>query len=331
MSKVLHKVMTFALGSALGLGAFTASVHAKEVAYPTQLVRIIVPFAAGGFTDAMARFYAQKLSEKWGQSVIVDNRPVGSGIIGTSVAAKADPDGHTLVFGNSSSLTIIDALGLQVPYNAAKDFTAITTLGQTKNLVVVKPDSPFQTLGDIVAAAKEKPGEVSYSSAQIGSGGHLLMSMLEQDAGVKFNHVPYKGSAPAMMATLSGEVTFSATSVAGALTQVKAGAVRPVVVAGDQRSEFLPDIPTFAEAGFPAVEAVKAWVGVLAPAGVPDAIVQKIYTGFKEISDTPEAKEVLRKYGQEADPSTPEEFAARLRGELKSYADVVKAANIVAQ
>jgi tripartite-type tricarboxylate transporter receptor subunit TctC len=287
-------------------------------------VRLIVPFPAGGSTDIVGRIVAQKLGERLGQQVIVDNRGGAGGTIGSEAAAKAAPDGYTLLIGTTSTHAVAPSAYAKVGYDPVKDFVAVAQVGVTPYLLVVNPQVKANTLAEFIALARAQPGKLNYASAGNGTTTHLAMEMLKDAAKIDLVHVPYKGNAPADLAILGGEVQALFGSMPALLQNAKAGKVRSLAVGTPKRSPALPEVPTVAESGFPGFEAA-LWLGVFAPAGTPAAVVERLQRELVAIAAQPDFIEALAKNGAEPPGVAPREFPALVRDELARYGKVVKA------
>src|SRR5688572_6957291 len=301
--------------------ALAGAAFAQTQAYPSRPIRLIVPFGAGSGTDVVARILAPKLSDGLGQQVVVDNRTGAGGIVGTDLVAKAQPDGHTLLFALSSH-AINASLYSKLPYDTRKDFATVTQLISGPLVMVINPTLPVSSVRDLVAYIKSKPGQ-SYSSAGIGSPPHLAGELFKSTAGLDMAHVPYSGAVPAITATVGGQGVLYFAGTASALPFVKAGRLKAVAVTGRKRSSLFPDIPTMAEAG--VGYEVDQWYGILAPAGTPRSVVARLHSEFTKALQLPDIKERLLGLGVEPVGSTPEEFDAYLKSEIVKYEKVVKA------
>ena len=303
----------------------TLTVTAQE--YPTRPIRIIVPFAPGGATDIPARLVAPKLGEALGQPVVIENRPGAGGIIGIDAAAKSAPDGYTLLMATNGEMVMNPSIYPKLPYDPFNDFTPVSIMLESPMLLVVSASSPFNSLGDIIAAAKAKPGSVTYSTAGTGSTSHVLTEMLALQAGIKLLHVPYKGGAPASAAVASGEVGMALLNLGSALNFVKGGKAKALAVTSASRQAAFPDWPTTAEAGAPGfAEAI--WVGMAAPAGVRRDIVERISAEVAKALHSPDVRDRLVQLGNQPLGTTPDEAAARIKRELPRYSAAIKQANI---
>ena len=296
--------------------------------YPNKPVKLIVGFAPGGSTDIVARLVAQKLGERLGQTVIVENRAGAGGTIGADVAAKAPPDGYTLTLGTTSTHAIAPGAYSKLPYNPVTDFTQISLVAITPYLLVVNPQVPARNLDEFIALAKRQPGKMNYASAGNGTATHLAMEMLKDAAKIDLVHVPYKGNAPADVAILAGEVQAVFGSMPALLQNTKANKVRPLAVGTATRSPALPEVPTVAEQGYPGFEAA-LWLGIMGPANMPKPVVDRLYREIAAIVATPDFKAAMDANGAEPLGSkSPEEFREMLRGQVDKYGKITKAVGI---
>ena len=304
-------------------------VFAQSAAdYPNRPIKLIVGFAPGGSTDIVARIVAQKLGEKLGQNVVVDNKAGAGGTLGADATAKAAPDGYTLTLGTTSTHAIAAGAYTKLPYNPVTDFAPISLVAITPYLLVVHPEVKAKTLPEFVVLAKAQGGKMNYASAGNGTATHLAMEMLKDTAKIDLLHIPYKGNAPADVAILGGEVQAVFGSMPALLQNTKAGKVRPIAVGTTKRSPALPDVPTVAEQGYPGFEA-SLWLGVLAPAKTPKPIVDKLYKALAEIVATSDFKAQMEANGAEPlASSSPEQFTSMLKGEVDRYVKVTKAIGI---
>jgi tripartite-type tricarboxylate transporter receptor subunit TctC len=324
--RLFHSLSAFRAASRALLVACAVTVGMPAVAqtFPSRAARLVVPFPPGGPLDATGRAIAQKLTEAWGQSVVVENKPGAGGNIGADFVAKAAPDGYTVVMGALSTHAVNPSLYSTMPYDAKKDFAPITLVAITPNVLIVNPSLPVNSVKELVAYAKAHPGTLSFGSGSIGSAGHLAGELFKVDADVDMVHVPYKGGAPAMQALLAGETQLMFDNLANALAQVKAGKVRALAVTTAQRSKLAPELPTMAEAGLPGFD-ISTWFGLLAPAGTPPDVVARWNADVVRILNAPDMREKLAAQGAEAAPDTPAEFARFIDAELARYARIVKA------
>jgi tripartite-type tricarboxylate transporter receptor subunit TctC len=297
--------------------------QAMAQAYPDKPVRLIVPLSAGSAVDTLARIPAQKLSELWGQQMVVDNRIGANGIIGTEAAAKAAPDGYTLVLTNDAALATSPALYPKLPYDPVRDFAPITLAASIPVILVSHASQPFSTVKELVDYAKANPGRLHYASAGNGSAQHVPMEMLRQAAGIDLVHVPYKGLAQALNDVVAGQVPLMFAGMSGALPHVKTGRIRPLAIGSAKRSQAMPDLPTMQEAGVAGFD-YSAWAGFLAPAGTPPAIIEKLNADFTKVLGLPDVREKLTALGFEVSPGRPAEFGDLIRRELAKVARVVR-------
>jgi tripartite-type tricarboxylate transporter receptor subunit TctC len=303
---------------------FLPAAPAGAQGYPSKPVRMIVPSTPGGGPDIMARAVGQKLTEAWGQAVVIENRGGAGGIIGSEAAAKAPPDGYTLVMANAGSHAVNASLYAKLPYDPIRDFAPVTLVSSAPNILIVHPSLPVKNVRELVALAKQKPDTLTFGSGSNGSTAHLTGELFKLQAGVRLVHVPFKGAPAAVVGVMSGEVAIAFPNIPPALPQVKAGKLRALGVTTLTRAAAAPEIPTLAEAGLPGFEAV-AWFGVLAPAGTPRDIVLKVSQEIARIVRMPEMQDRLRLEGAEAVGSTPEQFAETIRRDIAKWAVVVKA------
>ena len=302
---------------------FVVSVSAAENTYPSRPVRLIAPFSAGGGVDIVARLVAQRLSEKWGQQVVVDNRTGATGIIGTDLAAHATPDGYTLLMGNAATHAVNVSLFKKLPYDAIRDFVPITLVGRVPEMLVVHPALPASSVQELIALAKSKPGELTFGSAGSGSPPHLAGVLFQSLAKIRLVHIPYKGSAPALTDLIAGQINMYFSNILSAVPYVKGGRLRGLGVTSAKRSVVAPDIPAIAEAGLPGYEDYN-WYGVLAPKGTPKAIVDKLHTDIVHVVKSTDVEDRLTKDGAEVIANTPAEFAKFIREEIQKYAQIIK-------
>ena len=296
--------------------------------YPNKPIRLIVGFAPGGSTDIVARIVAQKLSERLGQSVVVENKAGAGGTIGADQAAKAAADGYTLTLGTTSTHAIAAGAYSNLPYDPVKDFTHVSLVAVTPYLLVVNPQVNAKSLAEFVALVKSQPGKLNYASAGSGTATHLAMEMLKDAAKLDIVHIPYKGNAPADTAILAGEVQAVFGSMPALLQNAKANKVRPLAVGTQRRSPALPDVPTVAEQGYPGFEAA-LWLGIMAPAGTPKPVVDRLHKEIVAIVATPEFKAQMDANGAEPlSSASPEQFTTMLRGEADRYTKLVKGLGI---
>ena len=315
--------MRTSIGFVAALIALACLSPARAQDYPSKPIRIIAQFTPGTSTDILARLVAQKMSEHWGQQVIVDNRPGAGAIVGTVLAKNAAADGYTLVMAVSSAFGINPTLYAKLPYDAVKDFAPISNLGLTPQTLVSGPSSVFKSTKDLVAAAKEKSGQINFASLGAGSTSHLTMEMFASAAGIKLNHVPFKGSGEAHAQVIGGQIPVMFDAIPATRPHIVSGKLRGLGIATLQRSPFLPDLPTIAEAGFPNFEAV-GWIGIAAPARTPPAILDKLNVEMVRILNQPDVKERLAALAFTPKPGTRAEFAAYIQSEIAKWGKAVK-------
>jgi len=312
------------LAGAAALSA--ASSGARAQSWPTRPVRIIVPFQPGGSTDIFARLAAQKLSEQFGKQFYVENVAGATGNVGTAQAARAAPDGHTLLIA-FSSYVVNPTLFAKLPFDPEKDFAPVTLAVAAPNLVTVNPSLPARNLKELVALIKSNPGKYTYTSGGVGTQAHLLAEMLRLSQGLDIVHVPFNGAAPAIASAIAGHTPIAWATIASAKQALESGQLRALAVASKTRSQLLSDTPTTAEAGYPQIEG-DSWVGLLAPAGTPNEIIGELQREIAKIIALPDVKERLPALGFEAVGSTPQEFAVRIKLETATWGEVIRAAHI---
>jgi tripartite-type tricarboxylate transporter receptor subunit TctC len=306
------------------LTAGLAATSALAQTFPAKTARLVVPFPPGGPRDAPGRQIAHHQTERWGQSVVVENKPGAGGNIGADFVAKSPPDGYTVVMGALSTHAVNPSLYARMPYDAQKDFAPITLIAITPNVLVVNPDLPVHSVKELIAYAKARPGKLSFGSGSIGSAGHLAGELFKVDAGIDMVHVPYKGAAPATQALLAGDTQLMFDNLANAMAQVKAGKLRALAVTTAERSKLAPELPTMAEAGLPGFD-ISTWYGLFAPAGTPPDVVDKWNADVTAMLRTPDMRDRLLAQGAEPAPDTPAEFARFVAAEAAKYARIVKA------
>ena len=305
----------------LALAAAPFAAHAQ--AWPQKPVRLIVPFAAGGPSDALARAFARNLSDNIGQPVIVDNRGGAAGIIGTEVAAKAAPDGYTIMMGNIGTHAINISLYAKLPYDPVRDFIPVTQAAGLPLFVLTHPSLPVKNVKELIALAKAQPGKLNYSSSGAGGSMHVAAELFQSMAQVKLVHVPYKGGGPAIVDLLAGQVPLSFATVLETSQHVKAGRLRALAVTSAKRSAASPDILTVAEAALPGYESI-SWLGVFAPTGTPREIIAVLNTEIVKILQQPDVKQRLLEQGGEPIGNTQEQFTAVLKSDIAKYAKIMR-------
>jgi tripartite-type tricarboxylate transporter receptor subunit TctC len=319
------RVCTLArLCAALLLGAACAVAclpQALAQTYPDRPIRMIVPFAAGGTVDIVARIAGAKLTDMTGSRVVVDNRGGAGGIIGTEMTARSPGDGYTLLM-HSAAITYDPTLHDKLPYDTMKDLVPVAMIGTTPNLLVVAPSFPARSVTELLAKGREKPGSLTFATGGFGSSSHLAVTLFSHLSGVKFNHVPYKGAGPALADVVSGHVDFTVATMPGAIQQVRSGLLRALGTSSLTRSPELPDVPTIAEAGLPGYEYV-AWFGVFAPGTTPPALVARMNELLRQAVDAPDTRERLRGQGVEPVLLSPDQFRDKVRSEIELWAPVI--------
>lgn len=301
------------------------AVHAQP--YPSRAIRMVVPSTPGDAPDVIARLVSQKLSEAFGQQVVVENRPGAGGVVGSEVAAKSPPDGYTLIMGNAGSHGINAAVYSKLPYDIARDFAPVCLIAISPNVLIIHPAITAKSVAELIALAKGAPGRLNYASGGNGSSAHMSMELFKAQAGVDLAHIPYKGSTPAITDVIGGQVAGMFVNLPPAVPHIRSGKVRAIAVSTLARSSILPDVPTVAEAGLAGFETV-AWFGVLAPAGTPGEIVARVSAELARISRLPDVRERLAGLGAEPVGSSPEEFATRIRGDIAKWTRLANAAGI---
>ncbi len=315
------------LAAALGVLWLSGIAPAAAQSYPNRPIRFIVPFAPGGSTDTLARTLGQKLSEALGQQLVVDNRSGANGNIGTEMVARAVPDGYTILLGYIANLAIGPSLYEKLPFDPVRDFAPITQLAASPNIFVAHPSLPAKAFKGFIAYAKANPQKINFASAAVASPGHLAGELLNAAAGIQMQHVPYKGSGQAVIDLLAGNVQVMFSGMSSVMPHIKAGKLQPLAVTGSRRSSAVPDLPTIAESGFPGFEAT-AWYGVLAPAGTPKPIINRLHGEIVKALALPDVKERLGNVGFELVGSTPEAFGAYIKTETTKWAKVVKSSGV---
>lgn len=322
MKFLSHTAVLFC--SAALLAASPGAVLAQT--YPSKPVTLIVPFPPGGTTDALARVVAQKLSEKWGQPLIVDNRAGAGATIGANMVAKAPADGYTLLMG-AVHHTIAPSVMKKLPYDFQKDLAPVTVVAVVPNVLVVNPSVPAKSVKELIAYAKANPGKLTYGSNGNGTAQHLIGTQFNLLAGVDIGHIPYKGSGPLVTDLLGGQVSMSFDTLTPVLSHIKSGKLNPLAVTTAKRSAALPNVPTLAEAALPGFD-IASWFGVLAPAATPREIVNRLNSDIVNVLNNPDIKARFADLGAEAVGNTPEQMAAQVKQETEKFAKLVKEANV---
>jgi tripartite-type tricarboxylate transporter receptor subunit TctC len=301
---------------------------ARAQNYPERPIRIIVPFAAGGTVDIVARIAGAKLADIAHATVLIDNKGGAGGVIGTEYVSQAPGDGYTLLV-HSASITYDPSLHDRLPYDTLKDLTPVAMIGSTPNLLVVNPSSPARSAADLIAQARRKPGAITYATGGYGSSSHLAVALFSNLSGAKFNHVPYKGAGPALADVVTGHIDFTVATMPGAIGQVRGNALRALGISSLTRSPELPDVPTIADSGLPGYEYI-AWFGAFAPGTTPPALVARLNSLFQQALRTPDTEAKLRQQGVETEFISPEQFRTRMTSEIARWHDVIVKAGIKA-
>ena len=307
---------------ALLCAAVSTSIYAQ--AYPNKSIRWVVPFPPGGPTDLISRTLAPKLTDAWGQQVIIDNRPGAGGTLGLGIAGKLPADGYNIVLGQLANVAIAPALYPRLPYHPVKDFQPVTLVFNSVLILFAHPSFPARNVKELIALAQATPGTVTFASSGNGTAGHLGMEIIKSAAGIKLTHVPYKGASPALTALMSGEVALLMSGPLPALQLLNAGRVKALGVASKQRMQLLPNVPTIAETGVPGYE-VNTWFGVMVPAGVPKDVLGRLHTELMRILKLPDVQQRFQDEGGEVTPITPEQFAAFINTEIAKWDKAVRA------
>jgi tripartite-type tricarboxylate transporter receptor subunit TctC len=306
------------IAASIAIAAATA-----DAAYPDRPLRLVVPFPPGGAVDVLGRAVALNARDTLGQNIVVDNRPGFGGAVGSELAARATPDGYTLLMGSTSTISINPALVAKLAYDPAKDFVPITLVGFVPHVLAANPSIPASSLKEFIAYARARPGQLAYGSAGTGTPHHIAIEMFKQMTGVDMLHVPYKGTAPALLDLLSGRVSCMSAEVLALLPHVRAGKLRALGIATATRNQVAPEIPTVAEAGLPGFE-VTSWYGILAPAGTPREITSRLARDIAKSLSTPDMRQRFADLGATPVGNTPEEFAAFIKREGAKWAKAIK-------
>ena len=301
------------------------SVGAQQ-SYPNKPIRFIVPYSAGGTMSIISRLVGQKLTESWDQQLIVDNRPGGNTIIGTDALAKSPPDGYTIMLTTTAHVLV--PLLFKTPFDPIKDFTPVATVSNAEQVLVISPTIPANNLEEFVAYAKSKPGELNYATTVPGGLQHMASEMLNLDAGIKTLHIPYKGSAPILIDLLGGQIQMFFSTTVTAIPYVKSGRLKAMAITGARRLATLPNVPTFAEGGLPGFTDLGILYGILAPAGTPKPIINKLSVEIAKQLATPDFRETLASQGMAPYSTTPEQYAALMKAAIARYTNIITAANI---
>ena len=321
---VISRRRALSIGAmALAANALVAGPALAQDSFPTRAITVIVPFPAGGTTDIVARLAGQALSQELGQPVVIDNRPGAGGNIGSQTVARAAADGYTLVMGTVGTHAINPALYKKMPYDHLKDFAPISRVANVPNLLVANPSQPYRTVKELIAYAKANPDKLTFASSGNGTSIHLAGELFKSLTGVQMQHVPYKGSAPALADLMAGQTNIMFDNLPSSIAFVRAGKLRPIAITTLKRSPELPDVPTIAESGVPGFDA-SSWFGLLAPAGTPPAVIKRIDDALLKVMETTDLKKKIMEQGGEPVGETPDKFAAFIRTETVKWAKVVK-------
>jgi tripartite-type tricarboxylate transporter receptor subunit TctC len=312
---------------ALAAASFAIAGAAMPQSYPSRPVRLIVPSTPGGSVDTLARSIGPRLSERWGQQVVVDNRAGAGGAIAGELTAKAPPDGYLLMIGTIAGLATNVSLQKKLPYDPLRDFAPVTLVATQNLMLLVHPSVPAKTVKELVRLARANPGKLTFASAGNGTGSHLSGELFKQLAGVDLLHIPYKGVAPALVDVVSGQVSMSFPSILTALHQVRAGRLRALAVTGATRSAAAPELPTLQEAGIAGYESA-TWYGIVAPAATPPEIIARLHSEIVAVLRTPELNDRLSREGADPVGNTPQEFGRFMHSEIEKWRKVIRAAGI---
>ena len=309
-----------------GFGLLVGSLAVAQE-FPERTVRIVVPYPPGGFNDTLARVVGERLSKTWNQPVVVENRPGGNTTLGNNLVAKSPPDGYTILITPLPFSALPGLYGPQLPYDALKDFSPLVLAGNTQNVLTVRNDLPVNNVGELLDYARKNPGKLNYGSTGSGSSNHLSMELLMRMTDTKMTHIPYKGSAPATMAILAGEIDVLFDNIPNSLPQLKAGKMKPIAVTGTQRSVLFPSVPTVAESGVPGYE-VNVWFGMQLPGGTPNPLVERMNRDIVRVLKEPAIIKRFREQGVEVIASSPAAFSQLVQSEVVKWTQVIRDANI---
>jgi len=316
--------------TAVAIACLLAAPLAAAQSWPSRPIRLMVPFPPGGSTDIVARIVAQKMGERLGQPMVIENRGGAGGTLGTAQVAKAAPDGYSLTVATTSTHVVAPSVYARLDYDPVKDFTPVGLMAVTSYLLVIHPSVPAKNLQEFVALAKAQPGKLNYASAGVGSTTHLSMEMLKSVSGTFMLHIPYNGNGPAGAATVGGQVEALFGSLPALLGHAKGGRVRPIAVGTLKRSPSLPEVPTVAESGYPGFDA-SLWLALMGPAGMPQAVVDRLNRDLAAVVSAADTRTALDKAGAEPLTGTPAELAAMVRDGVPKYAKIVKTAGVKAE
>jgi len=319
------RVRAFVVALALSAGAATNPVSADD--YPTHPIRLIVPFAAGGAADSVARIVGKRVGDALGQTVVVEDRGGGGGIIGAEIVRNADPDGYTLLLGQSGPISINPGIYPKLPYDPEKDFLPVTMTTSYPYVLVVSPSLGVKTVAELVALAKSKPGQLNYGTAGVGASNHLATELFDSKAGIKMTHIPYRGTSLAVADLISGQVQVVFADPVSALSQVSAGTLTALAVTSKERSPVAPDLPTIAESGYPGFDAI-AWHGIMAPAGTPPAIIGRLNAEIVKALRDPETAKLIEQQAIQIVGNTPQQFSDFIKQDIVLWKEVAHEAKV---
>jgi putative tricarboxylic transport membrane protein len=321
------RTRVFALAFALALVAAAATGPARADDYPTHPIRLIVPFAAGGAADSVARIVGRRVGDALGQTIVVEDRGGGGGIIGTEIVRNSDPDGYTLLLGQSGPISINPGIYPKLSYDPEKDFAPVTMTTAYPYVLVVNPSLGVKTVAELVALAKSKPGQLNYGTTGIGSSNHLVTELFDNKAGIKMTHIPYRGTSLAVADLIAGQVQVVFADPVSALSQVRAGTLTALAVTSKERSPVAPDLPTIAESGYPGFDAI-AWHGIMAPARTPPAILERLNTEFVKALKDPETAKLIEQQAIQVVGNSPKAFADFIKQDIVLWRGVAQEAQV---
>ena len=319
------RTFAFALAFALALGLATGPTLADD--YPTHPIRLIVPFAAGGAADSVARIVGKRVGDALGQTIVVEDRGGGGGIIGAEIVRNSDPDGYTLLLGQSGPISINPGIYPKLPYDPEKDFLPVSMTTSYPYVLVVNPSLGVKTVAELVALAKSKPGQLNYGTAGVGASNHLATELFDSKAGIKMTHIPYRGTSLAVADLIAGQVQVVFADPVSALSQVRAGTLTALAVTSKERSPVAPDLPTIAESGYPGFDAI-AWHGIMAPAGTPPAIVERLNTEILKALKDPQTVKLIEQQAIQVVGNSPKAFADFIKQDIVLWKGVAHEANV---
>jgi tripartite-type tricarboxylate transporter receptor subunit TctC len=321
------RIWKILLGAAAALGMAGGSGDAQAQTFPNRPITLVIPFVPGGSTSIVGRVIADKMSQLLGESIVVDNRPGAGGTVGTKVVAKSNPDGYTILLGYTGTLAIEPSLYKNAGYDPRKDFAPIGMIGHAPNSLVVHPAFPAKTVAELIAYAKANPGKVNFGSAGVGTVSHIAGEYFAQVAGIKLVHIPYKGTGPALTDVLGGHIPMAFAPIPASHANVSAGLLRALAVTSATRSSLLPEVPTVAESGLSGFD-VSLYYGLVAPAGTPRPIIDKLNTQLRAALDSEEVKKQLAQDGTEITPGTPEDYADFIAKDERKWSELLKVNNV---